>query len=239
MQKEEFGSLIITCLRDFYSRRILKLQSLKMRSFLARKNPYLLKAIGISKASELTEKLLSDFIAASDETMFRDAVLEPIARVVSGGRTSKTKGIHFTISLADRVTAVALRSGANTLNSGQSERQKQQLASAGKKLSETRKSFEVILGHACGKSKRSHIGSRDFRELSGQAFWSEISGDPNFYIQLLNYMQNEPDQHKEEYSKAWQVAVDKLNLEFQRDFCLSNGDIDWGKILVLTSGGET
>ncbi|MFC1910625.1 PmeII family type II restriction endonuclease [Chloroflexota bacterium] len=235
MRTEELESLMLMCLRDFYSRRLLRLKELKVQSFLARKNPYLLRAIGITKAPELIEKLLSDFVAASDETLFRDTVLEPIARVVSGGRRSNVKGIHFVVTKDDYVTAVALRSGINTMNAGQTARQTQQLIDAGESLSETQRQFGVVLGHAYGKKLRPRTTDSHFRELFGQAFWSEISGESDFYCRLMTLMQDEPSRHKEEYAQVLQLTVNKLKVEFERDFSLSDGSIDWKKIVDLVS----
>ncbi len=235
MREEDLKSLVVMCLRDFYSRRLLKLQELRINTFLARKNPYLLKAVGISTVQEIINKLLSDFVAASDETMFRDAVLEPIARVVSGGRRSKVKGIHFVISTAEGTTGVALRSGINTMNSGQIERQAQQLAKAGKELAEKQKPFDMILGHAYGRNPRGLKENESFRELSGQTFWRELTGEPDFYLRLVELMQDEPDQHRKEYAQAWRSTVEKLSAEFECKFCMSDGSIDWGKIVDLVS----
>jgi len=235
MRPEELESLMLMCLRDFYSRRLLRLKELKVQSFLGRKNPYLLKAIGINTALELIEKLLSDFIAASDETLFRDTVLEPIARVVSGGRRSNIKGIHFVVKKGDCVTAVALRSGTNTMNAGQTTRQTQQLIAAGEELSETHRQISVVLGHAYGKKLRALTTDGHFRELFGQAFWNEISGESDFYRRIIALMGDEPSRHKEEYAKTWQFTINKLTEEFKRDFNLSDGSIDWEKIVDLVS----
>ncbi|MBN2462402.1 MAG: cytoplasmic protein, partial [Dehalococcoidia bacterium] len=67
---DELQSLISKSLQDFYERRVRKLEKLQLKVFLRRKNPYLFKALGTQKASEIVEKILTAYIGASDETMF-------------------------------------------------------------------------------------------------------------------------------------------------------------------------
>src|SRR3990170_498217 len=108
MDISELESLISRCLGEFYRRRLQKVQDLKLRTFLRRKNPYLFRALGIQKASEIVERLLADYISASDETIFGDAFFEPIARIVSGGKASDAEGVDFVIETEDRISVVAV-----------------------------------------------------------------------------------------------------------------------------------
>jgi len=58
MNTESLGKLIAKCLQDFYNRRLQRVETLKLKDFLRRKNPYLYKAIGTEKASEIVEEIL-------------------------------------------------------------------------------------------------------------------------------------------------------------------------------------
>ena len=53
---------IAELLDDFYRRRIDKIQTLKLKDALKRKNPYLYRAIGVQKASQIVEELLSAYM---------------------------------------------------------------------------------------------------------------------------------------------------------------------------------
>jgi hypothetical protein len=44
---DELQSLISKCLQDFYERRVRKLEKLRLKHFLRRKNPYLFKALDL------------------------------------------------------------------------------------------------------------------------------------------------------------------------------------------------
>ncbi|MFA5101606.1 MAG: PmeII family type II restriction endonuclease, partial [Candidatus Thermoplasmatota archaeon] len=96
MNNDELEKLIAKSLKDFYDRRINCLEELQLERFLKRKNPYLLRAIGMERASEIVESILNAHLSASDETIFGDAFFEPIATIVSGGKVSDAEGVDFT-----------------------------------------------------------------------------------------------------------------------------------------------
>jgi hypothetical protein len=55
--------------------------------------------------------------------------------------------------------------------------------------------FDPMLGHAYGRAKSQPTKDTIYRRSSGQAFWEEITGDPNFYIKLVTLMKDEPAKH--------------------------------------------
>src|SRR3990170_3439421 len=122
METSQLESLISKCLGDFYQRRLQKMAGLKLKTFLRRKNPYLFRALGIQKASEIVERLLTDYVSASDETIFGDAFFEPIARIASAGKVSDAAGVDFVIETENRITLVAVKSGPYPYNASQKNR---------------------------------------------------------------------------------------------------------------------
>jgi hypothetical protein len=70
-----------------------------------------------------------------------------------------------------------------------------------------------------------------YRELSGQAFWAEITGDPDFYLKLVRLMRNIPEKHKHRHHEEWNKAVNRLTAQFSVDFCSKDGRILWEKLL--------
>lgn len=235
MNTKQLESLISRCLLDFYERRLQKVKDLKLQAFLRRKNPYLFRAFGIQKASEIVERLLADYISASDETIFGDAFFEPIARLASGGKVSDAEGVDFVIESKDRIIAVALKSGPYPYNASQKKRQSQEFLAVRSRLYKLHKQFDPILGHAYGRVKSKPSKDLIYRDSSGQAFWHEITGDPEFYLKLIRLMKDEPAKHKKEYAPAWDAAINRFTAEFIRDFCFPDGSIDWEKLVRFTS----
>jgi hypothetical protein len=210
-------------------------KELKLQVFLRRKNPYLFRALGIQKASEIVERVLTDYISASDETIFGDAFFEPIARIVSGAKTSDAEGVDFVIESGERITAVALKSGPNIYNASQKKRQSQEFLAVRSRLYKLQKQFDPILGHAYGRLKTEPTKDRIYRDRSGQAFWTEITGDSDFYLKLVRLIKDVPNKHKKEYTPEWDAAINRFTAEFIKDFCFPDGSIDWEKLARFVS----
>ena len=235
MDTDELEALISRCLRDFYERRLQKVKKLKLQVFLRRKNPYLFRALGIQKASEIVERVLADYISASDETIFGNIFFEPIARIASGGKASDAEGVDFVIESEKHITAIALKSGPNIYNASQKKRQSQEFLAVRSRLYKLHKQFDPILGHAYGRLKTEPTKDRIYRDRSGQTFWTEITGDSDFYLKLVRLMKDVPAQHRKEYTPAWDAAINRFTAEFIRDFCSPDGSIDWEKLVQVVS----
>src|SRR5437660_1078367 len=122
MNAKKLETLIRDSLDAFYERRIRKLSGLKLKETLRKKNPYLFRAIGIQKASEIVERLLRDYMSSSDEGIFGDAFFEPISKLCSGGHVAPSGGIDVAIETGNVYKAIAVKSGPNIFNASQSKR---------------------------------------------------------------------------------------------------------------------
>lgn len=75
-----------------------------------------------------------------------------------------------------------------------------------------------------------------FRELAGQAFWQEITGDADFYLKIIRLMKDKPHKHTTIYHTAWDAAVNRFTKEFIDEFCHKDGSIDWEELTKFNSG---
>lgn len=239
MTNEELRELIAKSLEDFYSRRMQRLGTLKLRQVLLRKNPYLYKALGTQSATEIVEEILQAYLSASDEGLFGDTFFEPIAKAVSGGVVSPSEGVDIAIETKDRYKAISVKSGPNPFNSSQVKRQSDEFETLRRRLSKLRKQFDPILGHSYGKKQTPATKTKVYRDISGQKFWEELTGDSQFYVRLIMLMEeNIIRKHRQEYQAAYQKAVNRYVREFTSDFCEEDGTIDWVKLLRLNSGAN-
>lgn len=230
--------LIKQGLQDFYQRRIDSLKGLDLRKTLTRKNPYLFRATGVQQASEIVQELLRAYISSSDETIFGDAFFEPIAKIVSGGQAGGGEGIDILKETGNRVVAISVKSGPNWANSSQKRRQKQDFEQVRQRLLKTHKAFDALLGYGYGRKYSDPEKDRPYRERSGQAFWEELTGDPDFYLKLIRLMKDYPPQHRRLYKKEWNRSVNRFEREFLQDFSTEAGDIDWEKLAEFNSSRQ-
>ena len=171
METKEIEKLISRCLRDFYDRRLQRLETLKLKDYLKRKNPYLYRAIGTEKASELVEEILAASMIASDEGIFGDAFFEPIVKLASGGTVSPSEGVDIAIETENKYLAIAVKSGPNIYNSSQKKKQNDQFNILRSRLLKLHKQFDALLGHCYGKRNAEPSEKKIYRER----FWKKSS----------------------------------------------------------------
>lgn len=238
MDSNKLEALVRKSLNDFYQRRINKLSTLKLRDTLKKKNPYLFRAIGIQKASEIVERLLRDYMSSSDEGIFGDAFFEPIAKICSGGHVAPSEGVDVAIETDTVYTAIAVKSGPNIFNASQAKRMNDEFISLRNRMLKLHKQFDALLGHGYGRKNSDPTAKRIYRIRAGQVFWEELTGDPDFYLKLIRLMRDHPTEHRAVYEQEWSKAVNRFEREFLNEFATEDGGIDWEKLARFNSGKD-
>lgn len=222
-------------LERFYERRLLGLEKLSLQKILSKKNPYLYRALGVEKASEIVEQIMVAYLTSSDETIFGNCFFEPIARIAAGGKVADGEGVDFVVESKNRILAVAVKSGPNWGNADQHKRQSTNFDAVRKRLYKMAKQFDPLCGQAYGKQSSEPTDRARYRRRSGQAFWEEITDDPDFYLKLIRLMKDVPAKNRPKYRPLWDQAVNRFTAEFIRDFCDAKGKIDWERLVAFAS----
>ncbi len=222
-------------LEKFHKQRLLAAQKLQALPLLRRKNPYLYRALGYEIAADLMRALLESHLKESDETIFGNTFFEPIALLALGGHVAEAPGVDIVKETENRILAVAVKSGPNVFNASQKRRQNAEFNTLRSRLQKTQKAFDPLLGHGYGRFVQGPSDSKNYRDSSGQAFWEEITGDPEFYLELIRLMRDEPRRYKEEFDREWGAIINRLTQEFTVQFCLPDGHIAWERLVELVS----
>lgn len=238
MEAMELESLIKGSLDEFYQRRLKALTKLNLKDVLKRKNPYLYRAIGYQRASELVEGLLQAPISASDETIFGDAFFEPLVRKCSMGKVSESEGTDVSIETENRYTVISVKSGPNPFNSSQAKRQEDEFKTLQRRLLKVHKQFDPVLGSCYGQVNAAPTAKRSYRKIAGQALWEELTGDAEFYVKLVRLIQDYSVSHRIEFEKEFTKAVKRFTDEFLDNFRTEDYEIDWEKLVRFNSGKE-
>jgi hypothetical protein len=238
ISSSELQQLIFEQLDEFYSRRVKKLSGLKLRDTLARKNPYLFRAIGVSKASEIVEGMLKAYISSSDEGIFGEVFFEPIAKSICGRSSYYSGSYGVDIGLEDEhvFRAIAIKSGKAGYNSQSKKKQVDQFNDLRSRLRKNKKVFEAIVGYGYGRKNKS---KGNFREIAGQTLWEELTGDPEFYLKLIDLMDHRPQEHRPTYEEEFGKAMNRFVREFTEEFCTEDGSIRWEELVKFNSGKES
>ena len=78
--EEKVVEAISVALSEFYTSLTNKLNKIKLKDILKKKNPYLYRAKGINDATMVINRILSAYICSSEETIFGNTFFEPISR---------------------------------------------------------------------------------------------------------------------------------------------------------------
>lgn len=224
-------------LEDFYDSLITKIDSINIKLIMRRKNPYLYRAKAMQNANDIVSSVLDAFITSSEETAFGNCFFEPLAIAASGGSKALAEGVDIMIHEDNAIYAVAVKSGPSVFNSDSKKRQEQNFMAAAKLAKQAKARYEAVIGYGYGRKKQSDKGvPKIYREMAGQEFWAELTGEPDFYLKIIIFMGTLPEQYLEQYQHSYNNAKNRLLKQFTAEFCTDNGEIDWDKLVRFNSG---
>ena len=224
----EVINAIAVALENFYKSPIEKIDGLDVVKIMKRKNPYLYRAKAMENASDIVNSVLNAFISSSEETIFGNYFFEPIAIAASGGNKALAEGVDIMIQDNDSNTiyAFAVKSGTSVFNADSKKRQEQNFMAASKLAQQAKARFEAYIGYAYGKKRDSgRAKARIYQELAGKKFWAELTGDEEFYLKIIKFMGNLPEQYVAAYKESYNKASNRLIREFSNKFCKEDGSI--------------
>lgn len=228
-------------LDNFYKSLIDKTNNLDIKKIMKRKNPYLYRAKAMQNASDIVSSVLDAFVTSSEETIFGNCFFEPLALAASGGSKALAEGVDIMIEKKEENTiyAVAVKSGTSVFNADSKKRQEQNFAAAAKLAKQAKARYEAIIGYGYGKKKITGKGvPKMYQELAGQEFWAELTGEENFYLKIIQFMGELPEQYLDDYQRSYNNAMNRLLKQFTTEFCKDTGEIDWDKLVQFNSGSK-
>lgn len=179
---------------------------------------------------------MAAYLSSSEETIFGNVFFEPLAIAVSGGQKAVTEGMDITVDKDNVIYSIAVKSGTAVFNGDARKRQEQNFQSAAKQVQQARKAYVPVVGYGYGR-KRIRPGKEKFYwELAGQEFWAWPTGDPDFYLKIVQYMGATPEEYAQRFDEIYNGAENRLLREFTMEYCGAQGFIDWDKLVRFNSG---
>jgi site-specific DNA-methyltransferase (cytosine-N4-specific) len=227
---------------------------MSLEYILSRKNPYLLKAKNISSSDELVRSIVDSFLSAQEETMFGNK-LESFAIYVSnkldGGFKSELPSIDLEFERDDNYYIVGIKSGINWANSDQAARMKDNFKTAREylRIKGVEKNIVPINGCIYGKNaklfkKHKNEPDKSFHRVAGQDFWRFISGDNEFYKEIIKPIEEEAQERDIAFKEAFNGKINAMSADFTSIFTFQDpgrvGIIDWEKVVeYISARGKT
>lgn len=227
---------------SFHQKRIDKLETLKLKQVLKKKNPYLFKAKNILRAQDLIQAIVDAFLSSSEEGIFGDW-LEGLALFINqkvyNGRKSGIPGVDLEFDRDRTRFIVSIKSGPNWGNDSQIKKMIDNFNSARKvfRTSGAKVNVTAVNGCCYGRTtkKNKYKAKGDYYKLCGQAFWEFVSGDSDLYKSIIEPLGFKAKQKNEEFVKAYSQKINLFTFEFSKDFCKKSGEIDWEKLVEFNS----
>jgi len=222
----------------FHERRLAKIKSLKLKTVLENKNPYLFRAKNLNRASDLVSALLDARLSSSEEGSF-GGFLEDlaiyVAKITGGGQKSSSDGIDIDLTRKGVRYLIAVKSGKNWGNSGQQAKLRDNFKKAVKTLRQSRLAGDLqpTLGICYGNFKTVHTG--ELLHIGGQSFWYLLSGDRELYVDLIEPLGHEAEAHATRFEAKKDATYHRLTDQFIATFCDAEYKIDWPKLVRFVS----
>lgn len=224
---------------EFHQSRIIRIQGIRLREVLKKKNPYLFRAKNLLTAERLIQSVLDAFLSSSEEEIFGQ-FLEGLAIFVAsrtvGGRKSPATGIDLEFSKDQITYLVAIKSGQNWGNSSQYQALRENFKTAVRvmKQSASVKFVQPVLGMCYGKMKTKDTG--EYLKIAGQNFWYFLSGNKDLFTEIIEPIGYRAKQHNDKYEEERAALINRFTSEFTSEFCTANGRIEWKRLVAFNSG---
>ncbi|MBQ2787932.1 MAG: cytosolic protein [Bacteroidaceae bacterium] len=225
----------------FHESRIKKMETLKLRDFIKRKNPYLFKAKNITTAAEFVKNYADAYISSAEETMFGDW-LEGLAvfvcSTVYNGRKSTTKGIDLEFDKDNIRYIISIKSGPYWGNSTQIAKMREDFKTAKKTLRTSKSGLNILAVNGCCYGIENNPDKGDYYKYCGQDFWYFISGEETLYQDIIEPLATDAKEKNETFSTEYGKMLNKITKEFIDEYCFEDGSIDWNKIVRINSASK-
>lgn len=225
-------------LPDFHLKRLQSLESLKLRSVLGRKNPYLFRAKNSGRADELVGEVLDAFLSSKEETVFGaflEAIVVKACELSFKGRKSSAEGIDLEFERDKFLYLVSIKSGPNWGNSQQILRMRDNFKRAKKVLGTNADKRSVVAVNGCCYGRDTKPDKGDYLKLCGEAFWTHVSGDATLYVDLIEPLGKQAKERNEDFKREYAKVRNRFTKQFLDEFCSPDGEIDWTCIVKLGS----
>lgn len=228
-------------IEPFYKKRLNTLENIILNKIIKSKNPYLFKAKNLETAQDFVKSILDASISSSEETVFGNLLEEfaiAINKTVFNGRKSSAKGIDLEFEQNGIHYLVAIKSGPNWGNSSQIAKMQSDFTSAKKTLrtsSAENKQIEFVNGCCYGKDRNPQ--KQNYTKLCGQDFWYFISGQDDFYLQIIEPLDKKAKFRDNLFKEKYSVKLNILTQEFLENYCYQ-GKINWQQVLQFNSGNQ-
>lgn len=245
-QRSEIDFFIKEEVLKFHKKKLQKLQKLEFGNILNRQNLYLFKTKDLLTANfsltagQLMKDIIDSYMLSSEEKTFNDflkKVAIKLSEIVEGGRKSATNAADLEIDRDGIRHLINIKSGPNWGNSSQIKKMLENFRTARKVLQTSNARINVRFINGCCYGIDNRPEKDEYTKLCGQRFWEFISGENDFYIEIIEPLGHQAKRCSGLFDELYIRKVNIFTGVFIDRF-VDNGLINWEKLISQTSGAR-
>lgn len=181
-------------------------------------------------------------MSSQEEGIFGE-FLEKLAIFVNqkvyNGQKSSAEGIDLEFVKEHTRYIVSIKSGPNWGNSGQIANLRSNFQKAKRILRSNSNQNHIMAVNGCCYGRFGQGGAYDkgdYFKICGQDFWYFISGDEDFYQDIIEPLGHKAKESNDLFDVEYGKVVNKFSMKFMKEFCEEDGSINWDDLVEFSSG---
>ena len=222
---------------SFHHAKLKNIKELQFEKLLRRKNPYLFKAKNIRTSEEFIKNIVDAHLSSQEETMFGtflESLAQFVCKKIYGGHKTPGTGLDLDFTRDGVRYLVSIKSGPNWGNSRQIAKMKDDFKKASKLIGQE----HIVSVNGCCYGRDLNENKGDYFKKCGQSFWEFISGEPEFYKQIIEPLGHTAKERNDEFFEEYSKLLNRFSKQFMEHFCKNTGEIDWEKLVEFNSGNK-
>ena len=106
---------------------------------------------------------------------------------------------------------------------------------AKKTLRTSNSQLNIVAVNGCCYGKDNDPDKGDYYKFCGQRFWEFISGNDRLFTEIIDPLGYNAKERNDDFVKSYAHMINKFTRDFSNDFCKTNGEIDWDKLVRFNS----
>ena len=238
--KTEINHYISSNIATIHKDMTMSLSSLKFNDLIKQNNPYYPKINNLTTAHAYVKSLVDDYLLLSEEKNFNGFLTQIVIFIASklyNGKESAHEDIDLEFTKDGTEFLIHIEPAPNLITTSVIKKTIDSFRKAEglKRLVSSNVPIRAVYGSFYGVDDQPDKG--DYIRLCGKRFWEFISGDPNFYIEIITYLNDWSAMNDSEFFAEYSRLLNVFEAEFLKDFC-PDGYINWAKLVELNSGSN-
>lgn len=227
-------------LERLHTKLINTLKSLNLSDLIRHKNLFYLITKDTGNAFDIVKSLVDDYLFSQQEIFINEFLKQmviAIATQVYNTRESTCEGIDIELTKDEIEYFITIGTDPNPVSNIVINKVIESFANAKRSKSMDTSGAPIKIVYGCFYGIDNQIDKDDYLTFCGQRFWEFISGDPDFYLEIIEPIRNLSAMKNDEYYVEYSRLLNIFTAEFLCDFC-QDGVIDWPKIVKINSVSE-